>query len=218
MLENELFEFLEGTTDAAFSVTQEGEILSWNSAAERLFGYSCSDVLGKSCYQILHGRGALGTQVCHEGCSILECTAGRAEVPNFDLQVRLHSGKQLWVNLSTIVWRNPRNQHRLVVHLAHDITRRKRTERATERVLQVSRLFNEIAQEAGPAAAPVSPLSEKELQILRLFSSGKNSPEIAKGLQISLQTMRNHLHHINQKLRTHNRLEAVTHAIQRKLI
>jgi DNA-binding CsgD family transcriptional regulator len=82
----------------------------------------------------------------------------------------------------------------------------------------VSRLFNEIAQEASPAAAPVSPLSEKELQILRLFSSGKNSPEIAKSLQISLQTLRNHLHHINQKLRTHNRLEAVTHAIQRKLI
>ena len=33
MLENELFEFLEGTTDAAFSVNQQGEILSWNRAA-----------------------------------------------------------------------------------------------------------------------------------------------------------------------------------------
>ena len=30
--------------------------------------------------------------------------------------------------------------------------------------------------------------------------------------------LRNHLHHINQKLRTHNRLEAVMNAIQRKLI
>ena len=30
MLENELFAFLEGTTDAAFSVNQQGEILSWN--------------------------------------------------------------------------------------------------------------------------------------------------------------------------------------------
>ena len=49
MLENELFEFLEGTTDAAFSVNQQGEILSWNRAAERLFGYSTSEVLGKSC-------------------------------------------------------------------------------------------------------------------------------------------------------------------------
>ncbi len=125
MLENELFAFLEGTTDAAFSVSQQGEILSWNVAAHRLFGYSSSEVLGKSCSQILHGRGVLGTKVCQEGCSILECTGGRTEIPNFDLQVRLHSGKRLWVNLSTVVWKNPRNQHHLVIHLAHDITRQK---------------------------------------------------------------------------------------------
>ncbi len=66
--------------------------------------------------------------------------------------------------------------------------------------------------------SPVSPLSEQEKHILRLFAEGKNSPEIAKELTISLQTLRNHLHHINQKLRTHNRLEAVMNAIQRKLI
>ena len=118
MLESELFALLEGTTDAAFSVSEQGEILSWNGAAERLFGYPSSEVLGKSCFQVLHGRGVLGTQVCHEGCSILECTAGQTEIPNFDLQVRLRSGKRLWVNLSTVVWQNPRNQHRLVIHLA----------------------------------------------------------------------------------------------------
>jgi DNA-binding CsgD family transcriptional regulator len=30
--------------------------------------------------------------------------------------------------------------------------------------------------------------------------------------------LRNHLHHINRKLRTHSRLEAVTHAQQRGLL
>ena len=74
MLESELFAFLEGTTDAAFSVTDQGEIVSWNGAAERLFGYSSSEVLGKSCFEVLHGRGVLGTQVCHEVFSIFEST------------------------------------------------------------------------------------------------------------------------------------------------
>ena len=123
MLENELFTFLEGTTDAAFSVNEQGEILSWNRAAERLFGYSSSEALGKSCSQLLRGRGVLGTQVCQEGCGVLALTGGRTDIPNFDMQVRLSSGKRLWVNLSTVVWRNPRNQHRMVVHLAHDINR-----------------------------------------------------------------------------------------------
>jgi PAS domain S-box-containing protein len=218
MLESELFAFLEGTTDAAFSVSEQGEILSWNGAARRLFGYSSSEVLGKSCFQIMHGRGVLGTEVCHEGCSVLEYSAGRTEIPNFDLEVSVRSGKRLWVNLSTVVWQNPRNQHRLVIHLAHDITRQKKTERATEKMLKISRQFNKVAEESTPRVSPVAALSEQEVQILRLFASGKNSPEIAKSLQISLQTLRNHLHHINQKLRTHNRLEAVMHAIQRKLV
>lgn len=218
MLEQELFDFLKGTSDAAFSLNEQGEILFWNNGAERLFGYPYSEVLGKSCYQILRGRGVLGTQVCQENCTILTCSGGRTDIPNFDLQVRLRSGKRLWVNLSTIVWQNPRTQHRLIVHLAHDISRRKKAEEATERVLEVSRQLHQVATQIVPAAAPVSPLSEQELHVLRLFAAGKNSPEIAGALGISLQTLRNHLHHINQKLRTHNRLEAVTHAIQRKLI
>jgi len=218
MLESELFAFLEGTTDAAFSVSDQGEIVSWNEGAERLFGYSSSEVLGKSCFQVLHGRGVLGTQVCHEGCSILESTGGETKIPNFDMQVGLRSGKRLWVNLSTVVWQNPRTQRRLVIHLAHDITRQKRTERATEKMLQMSREFSQLAEGAISGVSPAATLSEQEIQILRLFASGKNSPEIAKILQISLQTLRNHLHHINQKLRTHNRLEAVMHAIQRKLV
>lgn len=218
MLEHELFDFMKAAADAAFSVNEQGEILSWNAAAERLFGYPSSEVLGKGCFQILHGRGALGTEVCHEGCSILEYSGERTEIPNFDLEVSVRSGKRLWVNVSTLVWQNPRNQHRVVVHLAHDISRQKKMEQTTEKMLQVSRQLNKAAEEMVPAASPVAPLSEQELHILKLFAAGKNSPEIAKELRISLQTLRNHLHHINQKLRTHNRLEAVMHAIQRRLI
>ena len=39
MLEQELFELLEGSADAAFTVTEQGEICSWNNAAERIFGF-----------------------------------------------------------------------------------------------------------------------------------------------------------------------------------
>ena len=49
-------------------------------------------------------------------------------------------------------------------------------------------------------------------------AAGRNSTTIARKLSISAQTLRNHLHHINRKLRTHTRLEAVTHAQQRGLL
>jgi len=67
-------------------------------------------------------------------------------------------------------------------------------------------------------AEPISPLSEKEKNVLPMFAEGKESEEVEHTLAISPQTLRNHLHHINQKLRTQNRLEAVMNAIQRKLI
>jgi PAS domain S-box-containing protein len=40
MLETELFALLEQTADAAYTVTEGGEICSWNGAVERLFGYA----------------------------------------------------------------------------------------------------------------------------------------------------------------------------------
>ena len=65
---------------------------------------------------------------------------------------------------------------------------------------------------------PVEALTSHERRILKLFADGNNSASIACKLGISAQTLRNHLHHINRMLRTHSRLEAVTHAQQRGLL
>jgi PAS domain-containing protein len=88
MLESELFTLLEGTTDAAFTVTDEGEILSWNNAAEKLFGHTRAAAVHKTCYEILEGMGPLGTRVCHEHCSVAECAGRNTEIPNFDMSVK----------------------------------------------------------------------------------------------------------------------------------
>lgn len=217
MLDSELFELLEHTTDAAFSLDESGEIVSWNAAAEKLFGYPAGEAIGSTCFQILEGIGALGTRVCHENCTILECAGHREQVPDFDLSVSIRSGGRIWVNVSTIVHRNTRTGRRLVVHMARDITRRKESEDLARRLVDVSRQL--IATTVGPeAVAPVSPLSEQEAHILKLFAEGEKAPAIIRKLGISQQTLRNHLYHINQKLGTHTRLEAVMHAIQRKLI
>jgi DNA-binding CsgD family transcriptional regulator len=105
----------------------------------------------------------------------------------------------------------------LIVQLAHDMTEQKKNEELLRKMTQISRQLVSVPDVAA-RPAPVSPLSEHEREILQLFSVGKNSTEIARKLGITLQTLRNHLHHINQKLHTHNRLEAVTHAMQRKLV
>jgi PAS domain S-box-containing protein len=217
MLETELFALLERTSDAAFCVTEEGEIQSWNKSAEKLFGYSRSQALHKTCYQLLEGFGPLGTRVCHQHCSVAECAGKDADIPNFDMSVKTSSGERLWINMSTVVFENSRTGRRLLIHLAHDITAQKHSEELTQKMLDLSRQLSSTQPPAG-RAAPSVPLSEQEKQVLRLFAEGKSAAYISRTLHISSSTLRNHLHHINQKLRTHNRLEAVMNAIQRKLI
>jgi PAS domain S-box-containing protein len=217
MLESELFALLQGTTDAAFSVTEEGEIMSWNKAAEKLFGYSAAEAVHKTCHDILEGMGPLGTRVCHQNCSVAECAGGSTEIPNFDMSVKTRSGERLWINMSTIVFDNQRTGRRLLIHLTHDVTEQKKSEELTHKMLDLSKQFSSVG-EPSVRAAPISPLSDQEKHILRRFAEGKDSDEVAHILDISPQTLRNHLHHINQKLRTHNRLEAVMNAIQRKLL
>lgn len=217
MLEAELFAFLERTADAGFAVTREGHICSWNRAAERLFGYSSADVLNRTCYEVLDGHGALGTQVCIGDCSVQQCAAKKLGIPDFDLEVKTRSGERLWVNVSTLVFEEPRRNRHLVVHLARDISHRRKNEELLARMLEMSKEMVAISDH-NVRVAPVSQLSGQEQRILRLFAKAKNSSEIARELGITLPTLRNHLHSINEKLRTHNRLEAVMHAMRRGLI
>jgi PAS domain S-box-containing protein len=219
MLETELFALLERTADAAYTVTATGEICSWNEAAERLFGFSSEEVLRRNIDEVLDARDAIGTTALAGGQEAAtrhwEGTTGG--LANFDLEVRTRSGDRVWVNVSTIVFDNQRTGRRLYVRLARDINQRRRKEELVNRMLDVARHLVSLTEDAS-AHAPVEPLSEQERKVLTLFAEGKNPAVVARELSISPQTLRNHLHHINRKLRTHSRLEAVTHAQRRGLI
>jgi len=218
MLDTELFAFLENTTDAVFAVREQGEICFWNHSAETLFGYPTEEVLGKTCSTVLHGISALGAEFCHERCGVLECVRQTIPIPNFDLSVTTRKGERMWINVSSIWHLNRRTGETLLVRLARDISAQKTHEELLHRMIAISREVSRLDDAITGTAPPVAPLSPQELEILRMFARGTSSSAVAKALGISPSTLRNHLHHINRKLRTHNRLEAVMHALQRHLI
>jgi PAS domain S-box-containing protein len=219
MLETELFALLEHTADAAYTVTGDGEICSWNGAAERLFGFSERDALRRNVDALFDARDTLGTEALAGGleAATRQWDGSSGGIPTFDLEVKTRSGDRIWVNISTIVFDNQRTGRRLFVRLARDMTHHRRKERLFADMLALARHVVALTTEVSDHA-PVELLSDQERRILSLFAEGNNPPAIARQLTISPQTLRNHLHHINRKLRTHNRLEAVTHAQRRGLI
>src|SRR5213594_576990 len=88
MLETELFTLLEQTADAAYTVTEGGEICSWNRAAERLFGYSASEVLHRNIDAVLEARDTLGTSALAGGpeAATRRWDGTSGGIPNFDLE------------------------------------------------------------------------------------------------------------------------------------
>lgn len=217
MRDRDLFDFLENTADAAFATTDTGEICSWNASAEALFGFERNEVLGKTCFEVFEGRGPLGALVWEKNCPVSFCAAHQTSVPAFDLEAKTRSGRRIWVNMSTVVYEDSRTNRRRIVHLARSIASQKRMEVLLGRMLRMSKQLVDLENDS-VHPAPVTPLSDQEKRVLREFSEGKSPAVIVRDLKISPQTLRNHLHHINQKLRTHNRLEAVIHAVRRKLV
>ena len=70
-------------------------------------------------------------------------------------------------------------------------------------------------QEPEPATKP---LTEREVDILRLIAKGLSNTEAARVLQLSRATVRTHLEHIYEKLEVTNRVEAVTEGLRKGLI
>ena len=217
MLERQLAELLEGTTDAAFTVGLQGQIRTWNKAAENLFGHPASIAIGQACATLVKGRLDGGTPVCCQSCDVLECVRAGREVSNFDLEISTQTGRRVWVNVSLLVTSDDHTERRLVIHLMRDIRKRKKAERLTNEMIQVARRLVGNGDQTGELP-PIVPLTSQEKKILTLLIAGKATKEVTEELHISMGTLRNHIAHINQKLHTRNRTEAVMKALKRGII
>jgi LuxR family maltose regulon positive regulatory protein len=84
----------------------------------------------------------------------------------------------------------------------------------------VDKLLAAVPQPAAPSQAAfsiqpssmVEPLSERELEVLKLLGTELSGPEIASKLNVSLNTLRTHTKNIYSKLGANNRLAAIRRA------
>jgi len=77
---------------------------------------------------------------------------------------------------------------------------------------------SQVTRPGYPGMPLVEPLSERELQVLRLLDSPLTSEEIGRELYVSANTVRTHIRNIYGKLDVHGRLEAIQKARDLKLI
>ena len=74
------------------------------------------------------------------------------------------------------------------------------------------------AEKSPASQGLIEPLSDRELDVLRLLGSDLDGPEIARELVVSLHTVRSHTKNIYAKLGVNNRRAAVRRAAELDLL
>jgi PAS domain S-box-containing protein len=207
-----------GTADAAFGTDEEGRVVIWNKAAERLLGYGAAEVLGKPCHEVLCGMDVFGNRLCDQGCTLNWMARRHEAVHRFEMEVRNASRQRLPVEVSVIVVRGPRPSQYTIIHLLRPAAHGEEAEPAWRRAEARPASLLPTVGPPRPSPTPPQSLTAREAQILRLLADGSGAGEIADSLFISVTTVRNHIQNILRKLEVHSKLEAVSVALRNRLI
>jgi LuxR family transcriptional regulator, maltose regulon positive regulatory protein len=86
----------------------------------------------------------------------------------------------------------------------------------------IRKLLAALERDYSSATLPVAdlpePLTERELEVLRLIASGKSNRRIATELFVSVGTVKTHLNNLYRKLGAHSRTQALARARELKLL
>ena len=78
----------------------------------------------------------------------------------------------------------------------------------------VERIVDDVRQQLLADRRPTNPLSPREIEVLQLVATGLRNKEIAEQMELSEQTIKNHLRSILHKLGVPNRTAAVLYAVR----
>jgi PAS domain S-box-containing protein len=207
----DLLELVQSTGDPAFATDEDGRIVIWNRAAERLLGYAAARVLGKPCHEILCGQDLFGNRFCDENCSLTKMVRREEPIRRFQMDIRTVSGSSLRVELSALCVRGPRQSQFTLIHLVRP------ADVAGSREQPFSEDLVDVPATSGPPTEQ-SPLTARELQVLRHLAEGMGTREIADTLHISVTTVRTHVQNVLGKLELHSQTQAVAWALRNRLI
>ena len=196
LVPSSLLDRLESAPYGAYAIDLDQNIVFWNAQAERILGHKAQDVLGRKCYEVAKGIRHDGvTPFCSHDCPAI-ATAKRGRTPQASyVRMQSASGERKRMTVIPLIATDDADRA-VLVHMFHETP-------------------EDEAQSSTPAE---SPLTSRELEVLRLLSLGLRPAEVADQLYISVHTVRKHIGNASEKLHSHGMMSAVMAAQRQHLL
>ena len=199
---------LSTAADAAFAATGDGRIVLWNASAERIMAYQAVEVLGLHSCDLFARHDSDCQRSPRRSCRLCASITTGEPIETFDMETKTRGGRQIWLNMSTLALPVADRRGYQVIRMFRDIT-------ATKDLLD---LIRDRLTSTPSTKDPLGCLTRREVEVLRLMASGATNRILATRLHVSPATIRNHTHHIFEKLGVSNRVAAITYAISQLMI
>lgn len=113
---------VESSSDAILSVTPDGFVTSWNFGAERLFGYTATEIIGRSILTLIP------TRFHRDKAWLLATVRGTHEIQSYDAVRLTKDGRYIDVSVTLSPLKDEVGQFIGVSKVIRDISERKRGE------------------------------------------------------------------------------------------
>jgi DNA-binding CsgD family transcriptional regulator len=199
----------------AVATSPDNLVVECNEGFSELVGHD--HPRGRNLQDLLRCRHPNGNRLSRGHIDLHEMALSGEAPAAFEIDIEPAGQPRTRVEVSVVVVFNNGDDDHTLVYLMRPRLRRRRTDAALDRLVASMETAATAPLEKAPLKNP-PPLTDRQLQVLRLMAAGATAAEMADDLGITPHTVRSHIRSIFEHLAVTRQTEAVARAVRDGLI
>ena len=151
--------------DGVFTVDENCRITSFNSAAERITGFTVAEAVGKHCFDVFR------TEICHKQCALKDTLSHHDPVDNARVTIITRDGREVPISVTTTLLKDEKDVAVGAVEFFRDISEVEHLRNKLEQKEALSEIVS-VSSAMQELISMLPDIAESECSVLILGPSG----------------------------------------------